>query len=422
MTVRPLGQRRWSRQRTWISASVVLILLGLSVVAAYRVRVAQAGSKLPLTPLRRGEFLVIVRCRGELAARRSVQILAPTNVPDLRIVWTAPPSSLVSKGEVVIRFDPSSAKQQLLEKEAALKQAQATLDQAAADVRITAEQDKRDLASASYDVERARLEASKKDVVSAIQGEESRIDHVLAQQKLRVQEATVGQHDAAGKAKLASLARVRDQAKAEVELTNERLKRMELTAPSSGLIVYLSNYSQGWLNAKPFKVGDPVWPGATVAEIPDLETLEMEGKIEEIDRGRVTAGTDVRIRVDSLPELTFPGKLARISPLTQMSFEWPATSSFRGSGKLDKTDPRLRPGMNASMDIIVKRLPDTTSIPAKALFTRHGRPTVYVARQNRYLPWEVRVLARNPDEVAIEGAPPDAKVTLVEPESKGENK
>ena len=34
----------------------------------------------------------------------------------------------------------------------------------------------------------------------------------------------------------------------------------------------------------------------------------MEGKVEEIDRGRVAAGQEVRVRIDSLPELNMPGQ------------------------------------------------------------------------------------------------------------------
>ena len=74
------------------------------------------------------------------------------------------------------------------------------------------------------------------------------------------------------------------------------------------------NYSQGWMNAKPFKVGDQVWPGSIIAELPDLSTLEMKGKLEEIDRGKINADQDARILVDSFPEKPFPAK-ARFSRL-----------------------------------------------------------------------------------------------------------
>src|SRR3979490_2796700 len=104
---------------------------------------------------------------------------------------------------------------------------------------------------------------------------------------------------------------------------------MELKAPITGVINFVPNYSQGWMNAKPFKVGDQAWPGGALAEIPDLETLEMEGKIEEIDRGKLTIEQAVSVRIDSLPELTLPAKLEQLSPMTVMAFEWPPTRTFR---------------------------------------------------------------------------------------------
>jgi len=71
--------------------------------------------------------------------------------------------------------------------------------------------------------------------------------------------------------------------------------------------------------------------------------------------------------------------------------------------------------MNGNLDIVVNRLPDAISIPTKALFTRNGKPIVYVLGKNGYIPTEVELLARNPDEVAIKGITANDKVTLVEP-------
>jgi len=415
---KPISAIRQKRSKGWIAFGAILLVAGTAATQSYRLRNADSAANLPMAPARKGDFSVIVRSRGELWARRSVQIVAPLNVPDLRIVWAAPPSSPVKAGDVVIRFDRSSAQQQLQEKEAALRQAQATLDQEIAQARITAEQDKLDLANSRYQVEKAKLEASKKEIVSALQGEENKIDLALAEKDLDVKEAAMNLHAASDAAKTASLARLRDHAQADVDLTNKRLSRMEVAAPLNGLIIYLPNYSQGWMNAKPFKVGDQVWPGASVAEIPDLSTLEMEGKIEEIDRGQIKIGNDSRVRIDSLPELTLPAKLSALSPLTEQTFEWPPTSSFRGYSQIVKPDPRLRPGMNGSMDIEIDRIPSAISVPAKALFTRNAKPVVFVAGKSGYHPVEVQILARNPDEIAIKGIEPGVMVALTDPEKK----
>ncbi len=397
---------------------VVLGALGAAGFAAWRMRKAQAAESLPTAPARKGDFLVIVRCRGELKARRSVQVTAPVNVPELRIVWLAASGTMVKENESIIKFDPSSVKQQLKEKEAALKQAQAALDQAIAQGRLAGEQDKLELADARYRTERAKLEVSKAEIVSALQAEESKIELGLAEQKMGLEQAKGKLNDTSNEAKVASLRRARDKAKDELELTEYRLSQMELEAPITGLINYLPNNSQGWINAKPFKVGDQVWPGAAVAEVPDLETLEMEGKVEEIDRGKIAVEQQVRIRIDALPETTFPAKLEQLSPMTVMGWDWPPTRTFRGFAKLEKIDPRLRPGMNGAMDVVVNKIPNAISVPVKALFTLGGRPVVYVAEKDGYRSVQVDVLARNPDEAAVQGIPGGVNLALVEPDKK----
>jgi HlyD family secretion protein len=401
-------------------ALAVLAIAGTAVVfLAPRLKNVQAAGSVPTAAARQGDFLVLVRCRGEVKARRSVQIVAPANVPELRIVWLAPPSSLVKPGDVVIKFDPSSAKLQLDEKEAALRQAEASLVQAIAQANITAEQNKIDLAEASYQVERAKLETAKAEIVSKLQGDESRIDLGLAEQKLSAKKAQADLSRASDEAKVASLTRLRDKAKDDVAVTRSRLEQMELRASIAGLIQFLNNNSQGWINAKPFKVGDQVWSGAPLAEIPDLESLDMEGKVEEIDRGRLALSQQARIRIDSLPESTFEAQLTTLSPMTVASFEWPPVRTFRASAHMAHPDARVRPSMNGQMDVVVERMSNCISIPAKALFAHQGKPIVYIARRNGYESKAVKVLARNPDEVAVEGIPGGTQVALVEPDKAG---
>ena len=398
---------------------LTLLMLGVAGFGAWRYLTVQAKDDLPNAPVRRGEFSVIIRCRGELKARRSVQIIAPVNVPELRLVWLAPTGAAIKAGDPVVRFDPSSAQQQLKEKEAALKQAQAALDQAIAEAALATEQDRVETTQSKYQVERAKLEVSKQEILSRLQGEEAQVDLGLAEKKSEVQEAKNNFNKVSNEAKVSSLKRLRDKAAAEVDLTKSRLERMQVTAPLTGVVVYLPNYSQGWMNAKPFKVGDQVWPGGVIAEIPDLTTLEMEGKVEEIDRGKIRVDQEVRIRVDALPESTFSARLTQISPLTEMGFEWPPTRSFRGFAHIEKPDPKLRPGMNSRMDVVLNKLPDALSVPAKAIFTRRGKPIVYVQQANGgYAAEEVEVLARNPDEIAIKGIAAGSKVALAEPVSE----
>ena len=375
-----------------------------------------SASDVPTAIAKQGDFAVLVKCRGNLTATRKVSLFAPVDVPDLQIVWLAPAGGALKAGDAVIRFDGSKLQQDLHEKVEALKQAQATLDQAVAQEKIDADKDRLDLTQAKADMEKARLEASKQAIVSTLQGEESSIDFRMAQQKVNVQESATALHKESNEAKIASQKRLRDQAQAEVDLVKQRLALVEVHTPIAGIVTYLRNTAQGWMNAQNYKVGDHAPAGVAIAEIPDLSTLEMESKVDEQDRGRIAVGDDVNIYVDALPEKTMKAKLTSISPLTEESFdEWPPLRTFRAHAAMSVVDPHLRPGMNGIAGIVEKKLPDAISIPSRALFTVDGKSTVYVKGERAFGPVPVTILARNPDEVAITGISKGTVVALLRP-------
>lgn len=75
--------------------------------------------------------------------------------------------------------------------------------------------------------------------------------------------------------------------------------------------------------------------------------------------------------------------------------------------------------MNGRMDIVIDRLADAISVPAKAIFNRDGRAVVLVAGPGGFESTPVEIQARNPDEVAIKGIAAGAKVALVDVEREG---
>src|SRR5262249_29511775 len=74
------------RLRSALTTLFVLLILAGAGYAAYRFRPGQTAEILPSAPARQGDFLVIIRCRGELKAGRSTQVYTPM-VPNLRIAW-----------------------------------------------------------------------------------------------------------------------------------------------------------------------------------------------------------------------------------------------------------------------------------------------------------------------------------------------
>src|SRR5689334_7285148 len=103
--------------RRWLTFLFLLALVAGASGGIYRYKQSLNVASYPSAPARQGDFLVIIRCRGDLKAERSVEVYAP-RVPDLRIAWLAAAGEPVKKDEPIVRFDSSTAQQQLQQKDA----------------------------------------------------------------------------------------------------------------------------------------------------------------------------------------------------------------------------------------------------------------------------------------------------------------
>jgi multidrug efflux pump subunit AcrA (membrane-fusion protein) len=301
--------------RAWAIRLAIAALLAGAGLGIYRIRSAQTRASYPNAPAKKGDFLVLVRCRGSVRARRSTGVYTPV-VPSLRISWIAPPGSTVAAGDVIVKFDSSTAQQQLMQQQAQLKSAQASLDQAVAQYQITAQQDQSALADSKFAVETAGYTVQVQQLqYGDIAGKKAAQDLEVAQAKEQLQEATIALHEASNASHIASLTRQRDKLQADVDLSISRIAQMVLKAPGDGLLLFRMNYSGviTTADAKPYKVGDNVGSNMVLGEIPNLDSLEMNVKLEEADRGRVAAGQDAMVRVDALPEASIPAKVSQVT-------------------------------------------------------------------------------------------------------------
>lgn len=374
---------------------------------------------IPLALVRQGQFVAVIQTRGQIQAGRSVPVYAPL-APDLRISWMAPTAEIIRQGDPMIRFDSSTAQTDLIERRTAIDQARANLDQAFVEIEVAAQHDARDRVDRQLGVEVARLRTADSEFVGRLEAEQGAIDLRVAEQNQRQLEAEIVQRQVSNEARIASLQRQLEQAEAEVAMMESRIAGMEIRAPIDGFPIYVTTSNSlaaalGGGGQAPLRVGDQVSSGRSLATIPDLSSMLVDVSVEEIDRGRIQVGDEVIVRVDALPELSIGTRLARISPLAEQSGD-SRTRNFHAQALLgEDADTRIRPGMNGSMDIVTERIADAFIVPAQALFARNGKPTLYSREGESFRAIEVEVLAQNPNEVAVRGIDPGARVALVDP-------
>src|SRR5579872_5805512 len=159
-----------------------IVLLAGSGVVLGAVRLGRRSPTVPTIEVKRGEFLDSLQFRGEVKALKSVTISAPSEAGDLQIIKVSAEGTAVKPGDVVVEFDKTKTEQDLAQYRSSLKSAEATIDQSRAQARLAEEEDKTTVLKARYAVESAKLEASKQEIVSKIEGEEAKLKLADAEQ------------------------------------------------------------------------------------------------------------------------------------------------------------------------------------------------------------------------------------------------
>ncbi len=391
------------RKLSWLrSALVVAGTAGLT--AAGMMLYGPAPPDLPTAQVERRDFLRTVTSRGELKSALSVQVVAP-QTPDLKIVELAENGRPIAAGDVVVRFDEAAQEDNLIERQTQVRQVDSEIEQAEAQHAITDERNEMMVMQATYNLERAGLEASKQEILAEIEAEKAKIDVVIAEGELKKSETNAEASDMSQAADMERLTERKNKAVRDLSLARTYLGSMVLRAPRDGIVHVLSNNrAQGSFGTArpPFQEGDTVWTGAAIAEIPDLESLRVEFRVDEVDRGRVAEGQDTLIRVDAVPDAVLKGSVGWLSPIATLLFNrLPPEKNFPAYADILDRDDRLRPGMSVTVETIVQRIADVLVIPSKASTQIDGKPTVFVKEGAGYRRAQIEVSATNGTEIVV---------------------
>jgi HlyD family secretion protein len=118
--------------------------------------------------------------------------------------------------------------------------------------------------------------------------------------------------------------------------------------------------------------------GAAIVTIANLKQMQVRTNVNEVDVVKVKVGQPVEIRVDGVRDVTFHGVVASKAPASLSSSQAGATNTaasatsnqvvrFEVKVRVTDGDARLRPGMTASVDILLDRKSKVTRIPTEAI-------------------------------------------------------
>ncbi|HWP99590.1 MAG TPA: efflux RND transporter periplasmic adaptor subunit, partial [Vicinamibacterales bacterium] len=310
--------------------AAVLVAAGLAGAGVYYARNRGPEPAVVTQPITRGDIVEAVGATGTLEAVTTVQV--GTQVSGTVQALYADFNSIVRKGQVIARLDPSLFETQVEQARANLIRAQAEVER----LRVA-------VADAETKLQRAR-ELAARQLVPATELETAEVTWRAAQAQLRSAQAQL------------------TQAQASLNQAEVNLRHTVITAPIDGIVI-----------ARNVDVGQTVAASLQAPTLyviaADLTKMKVNASIDEADVGRIRPGQRVRFRVDAYPTEEFTGTVlqVRLNPTVVQN-----VVTYAAVIDVPNPELKLKPGMTANVTIEIARRAGVLRVPNMAL---RFRPT-----------------------------------------------
>lgn len=345
--------------RFFVLVSVLFVFLGFTCSCSQE-------QEYKVVKVIKGPFYMKVHAIGQLKSTNSTHI-GPPNVADLwnyTIASMIPEGTEVKPGEVILAFNAK----ELMEKWQLKKSELDTIIQELEKNRLVEQEAYENfllqVSEMRVQREKAAQKANQPEEFTALnEVKKLRMELELAQLQESLALKRLSNQKTGMFTRIRVLENKRKRLENEVNDLQRNIAKMRIKAPRAGVVVYATD----WRGRKK-NVGDSVWVGAQVMEVPDLSQMEVAAVIPEPLAGKIKIAQDAEIRLDANPDKVYRGKVKSLGSIFRTkSSEQPAIVFDAILSVLDPNPEQMRPGMAASVDIIIAAKQNVLQIPESAL-------------------------------------------------------
>jgi HlyD family secretion protein len=347
-------------------------------------------STVPLYLVQQQDFAVLIPAVGEVEAAQAERINTPGRRP-MTIDWLAEKNSWVVKGQVVARFD--SEQLVLDSREEELQMMMLDMDMRQQNAEEKQQQNELDSEKVlvkkefkfvdTFAIDDLRL-YSKIKIIDTL----SNRDYLGAKQEfIEWKESSI---DNRNQSALAVLDIRKGGHQAKFQQHQSALAQLEVLAPYDGMLVFERN----WRGEKA-SVGQTVFPGSTIAKIPNLE--KMQAKLYVLDKNAIDLkmGQKVNLTLDAYPDEKLKGEVLSVSGFSRTIKRGNPTKYFELMVSIDDQSSTLQPGAKLSASISVADSEVKVVIPIQAIFNEKSENYVYLQRGQNFSKRSVKIAAKN---------------------------
>jgi len=294
-----------------------------------------------------------IRITGLIQAVHSVKIVVPQiqgQFGNMTLTRLIPNGSRVKEGDPIATFDPATQLDAARDAQAKYEDLSHQADQKVAENRANAEKRMVEFKQAEGDLAKAELELEKGPVLSEIDRLQSEARAKGARTRVASLKQSMVFREKAEVAALKALELQRDRQKIAIQRVQDNLKKLEIKAQLSGMVVHELLPRAGTLGRP--QEGDQLYRGYPLVSIFDPSQMLVRCSINEPDVTALLANAKVQVNLDAYPDLSLPAHFISASPVASSGMGTPIKTFVAVFG-LDKSDPHLLPDLSAAVVLSV---------------------------------------------------------------------
>lgn len=329
---------KWqSRKKLLIGGSIVVLIVVFAIISltSSGVKATKVQTDVALTD----DITELVNASGRIQPQTKVNIVAEVSA-EIREIYVRE-GDRVSKGQPLLLLDTVQLKSDV------------------AQTRFSLEEMTSRTTAAKAQFERDQLEADRQEKLFA-QKLTSETEHTNARLAY-----------ASSKANFEAMEAQVRTARARLDKTLDNLRKTRITAPMEGVVTFL-----GAEVGEISQAQTSFTQGQTLMTISDLSVFEVEVDVDETEVSKVQIGQAARIRIDAFRDTSYAGSVVEVGNSASISGQGSEnyTTSFRVKVQFAESNPGVRPGMSASVDITTAKADDALVIPYASVVSREFDP------------------------------------------------
>jgi HlyD family secretion protein len=414
----------WGRLRNALTNRVAkrsgaaLIVVAALIAGFSFFRSGAFSAVLPKNGERADEIVIASRsmsfwvdATGTLRASSVRNFSAPPPFGDywqFQIVSMAPEGGNVKTGESLINYDAQKVREDLQRYQSELDQANKELEKTRVSIDLERQELTSRLAAAENKFEKLKLkQGAGSDLEASNVIEKDNLAVEQAKREVDALKERIEWHKKASEASYNILASRKVRAENRVGLIQKGLEGFQAKADRDGVVVYKVKW-----NGERFRVGESVWSGMPVIELPELNTILAEALVPEVDIGKVKIGQNAEVSIDAFPGRSFMGTVKSLGTLVRPK-AWDIPNKVLDVQiALDQLDITvMRPAMSIRLKIETNSIPECVAVPLKAVLTTAEGAVVKVRSDTGWRIQKVKLGDSNGADIVVsEGLNPGDRV------------